>query len=502
MRIDSLSRRGPFHLLQLTLLLTAALLLPATAFATTDFGGFDQFRISAMGPDGDDTFDAISASVAYDPVSNEFLVVWSGDTDEGDLVEGELEIWGQRLDGDSGAPLGARIRISDAGPEGSTDYRATSPDVVYNSSAGEFLVVWQSSDEAAAFGEEEIWGQRLEAGTGVELGSNDFRISNQGTDGASNADARAPAVAYNTIDDEYLVVWGGDGGPGLENDEFEIWGQRLEGASGSRVGDEGFRISSMGPDGDTAFDATEPDVAHNAIDNEYLVVWHSDDDEPPLDNNIFGVWAQVLDGATGVAVGENRLLSDVVLSNGANRTPAVAHAASSNLFLVVWPGRLDNSLEIAGQLIDGETLVDVGVNMRFSDMGPDGNTGFNARRPSVVYVPTQQEFQVFWDADDNTAPYQNNDNEIFGQRVDASSGAEIGRDFGLSRLGTVGQTQFGASAPAAATGSGGQVLVVCQGDTNDGDRVDEEFEIHGLLPPLFADSFESGDLSAWSDSVP
>ena len=34
----------------------------------------------------------------------------------------------------------------------------------------------------------------------------------------------------------------------------------------------------MGPDGSASFNAGEPKAAYNATENEYLVVWHGDDD--------------------------------------------------------------------------------------------------------------------------------------------------------------------------------------------------------------------------------
>ncbi|MEN1728606.1 MAG: hypothetical protein AAGJ52_09200, partial [Pseudomonadota bacterium] len=449
----------------------------------------------------------INASVAYDTVSNEYLVVWSGDEIEGQLIDGEFEIWGQRIDAANGALLGARLRISDMGPDGSTAFQGQQPDVVFNATAGEFLVVWQGLDDSTdSPGEQEIWGQRIEAGTGLELGVNDFRISNQGTDGASNADARSPAVAYNAIDDEYLVVWHGDGATGLANEEFEVFGQRLEGASGARVGAEGFRISQMGTDGDTAFDAQAADVAHNAINNEYLVVWSGDSDEGDLVNEEFEIWGQAIDGATGALTGGNRRLSETGPDGNGNfdaDTPAVTHATASNRFLVVWRGN-DNpggvgglGREIYGQLVDGATLDEFGADFRISDMGPDGNSGFSANVPAVVYVAADQEFEVFWNGDDTTPPYVNDDFEVFGQRLDAT-GAEIGADFGVSTLGSDGQTAFGANFPAVASGPGRETFVVFQGDSGDGLQVDDELEIHGqrlrlvtIEDRVFIDRFES-----------
>ena len=54
-----------------------------------------------------------------------------------------------------------------------------------------------------------------------------------------------PDVAFNSTDDEYLVIWNGDG---LSSDqEFEISGQRV-GTSGEELGAD-FRITNAGIDG-------------------------------------------------------------------------------------------------------------------------------------------------------------------------------------------------------------------------------------------------------------
>ena len=48
------------------------------------------------------------------------------------------------------------------------------------------------------------------------------------------------------------------------------------------IGTNDFRISDMGPDGDTDFSVERVDVAYNAAADEYLVVWAADDDTGPL----------------------------------------------------------------------------------------------------------------------------------------------------------------------------------------------------------------------------
>ena len=52
-------------------------------------------------------------------------------------------------------------------------------------------------------------------------------------------------MAYNPNADEYLVVWDGDDrGGALVNDEFEVYGQRLDARTGAEVGINDFRKSS------------------------------------------------------------------------------------------------------------------------------------------------------------------------------------------------------------------------------------------------------------------
>src|SRR3989337_153711 len=94
----------------------------------------------------------------------------------------------------------------------------------------------------------------LKGGTGAEGGANDFRMSDMGPDGNTNFAANFPGIAYNSTNNEYLVVWVGDDTTSpLVDNEFEVFGQRLNAATGAEVGANDFRISDMGPDGSTTF---------------------------------------------------------------------------------------------------------------------------------------------------------------------------------------------------------------------------------------------------------
>ena len=126
--------------------------------------GTNDFRISDMGPDGDVSFKANDAVVAYNPTNNEYLVAWTGHDDTGSLVAADSEIFGQRIDAATGAEVGANdFRISDMGPDGSPSFRAHRPAVAHNPTNNEFLVVWYGDDDTSPLvdNEREVFGQRL-----------------------------------------------------------------------------------------------------------------------------------------------------------------------------------------------------------------------------------------------------------------------------------------------------------------------------------------------------
>ena len=71
------------------------------------------------------------------------------------------------------------------------------------------------------------------------LRTNDFLISDMGVTSSVAFAAFDPDVSYNPTENEYLVVWVGDD---LVNDEFEIFGQRINASTGAEVGTNDFRL--------------------------------------------------------------------------------------------------------------------------------------------------------------------------------------------------------------------------------------------------------------------
>ncbi len=169
------------------------------------------------------------------------------------------------------------------GGTGNADYDALDPAVAYNSTNYQYLVVWSGEDAYVDLFD--IFGQRLNAFNCIEMGTNDFYLSNPGSGPNPNYDALSPAVAYDQANNEYLVVWWDDE---LAAGEFEIWGQQVDAATGDQIGMD-TRLSDMGPDGDADLIAQTPAVAYSGVsNNQYLVVWSGDNST----DGEFEIWAQ------------------------------------------------------------------------------------------------------------------------------------------------------------------------------------------------------------------
>jgi hypothetical protein len=386
------------------------------------------------------------------------------------------------------------LRISDMGGTGDPLYRADTPAMAYNSNSNQYLVVWSGDDTGGglANNEFEIFGQRLDAATGAEIGANDFRISDMGATGDPDFDAESPAVAYNSTNNEYLVVWSGDDNTGgLIGGEFEIFGQRLDGATGAEIGANDFRISDMGDTGDPSYDAFGPQVAYNGTLNEYLVVWGGGDNVGGLVAWEYEIFVQRLDAATGGSLGYNDLrISDMGGTGDSSYAavdPAVAYNSTDDRYLVAWSGDdnvgdlVDEEFEVFAELMDAATLTQLGGNdFRISDMGGTSNPDFDAESPAVAYNSTNREFLIVWSGDDSVGGLVDNEYEIFGQRLDAEIGSQVGtNDFLITDMGG-GDPDYGAYFPAVAYDStSNQYLVVWHGDDDIGGHVDEEREIFG-----------------------
>jgi len=467
----------------LTRILAAGLLACAiaagAALAYSPVGS--DFRISNVGAANDADRDAFNSAVAYNSTNDEYLVVWQGD---GLGTNDEVEIFGQRVSA-SGTELGSDFRISNVGTDMDQLRDAFAPSVAYNPATNQYLVAWEADGLVATDDEFEIFGQRVSA-TGAEVGS-DFRISEAGADLDATRNAFEAAVTYNSMADQFLVVWSEDGDG--TDEEYEIFGQRLN-ATGAELGSD-FRISNT-TDVAASRAAFTPAVAYETAANEYLVVWVGDgllatDDE-------FEVFGQRV-SASGTEVGSDFRISSVGMetatSPGAD-TPSVAYGATPNQYLVTWHGdglATDNKFEIFGQRVS-PTGTEVGSDFRISNTGTDGDAGRDAVVATVAYSSDANEYLAVWEADGLAT---DNEDEIFGQRLSAA-GAAIGADFRISNVGS--DTDIAREARRASLAynpTADEYLVAWEGD---GLTTDDEFEIFGQRLAQIAPSARCGGRQA------
>jgi hypothetical protein len=236
-------------------------------------------ELAPVGPDdlevggsGDLTVDD-ALGLAYNATSREYFIVFLASSATG--MDGE-EVYAQRLGLDA-APIGGDdIQISEMGPDGNGSFDAAPPSVAWNSRANQYLVTWHGDDDAAGLvdNEREAFGQLLTADA-TQIGADDFRISDMGADGTTEAGAFRPRVFYDANGDQYFLAWHGDDiGGAIVDNEFEVYGQYLA-PDGAPIGNNDFRISESLPDGDVTTNASRPAIAYNTASCDYLVAFMS-----------------------------------------------------------------------------------------------------------------------------------------------------------------------------------------------------------------------------------
>ena len=398
------------------------------------------------------------------------------------LFDGKHEIFGQLLDGD-GSRVGAEFLVATAGPASDPSWDATNPVAIYNSVSNQYLVVYVAPVAATGTAAKaEIFARRVSA-NGTPIGS-PIRISRTGIDNNLRRDSREPGVAFNAADNEYLVVWQSEESDLGSRVEHEIYAQRLDGATGVALG-AAIRVSTMGPNGSTAFDAFDPFVTFSNRMNEYLVVWRGDDDRGTLVEGEFEIFGQRL-RANGTAIGEDDFRISQMGPAGdplfRAEDPAVAYDEVADEYLVTWTGIGDQALgeEVYGQLFTGTGAV-VRDDFRISDMGPVGNPAFNIDETVVAANPLDGEFLVVWIGEDDRNVLSVDEREVYAQRIASTSGAEIGIDDArLSSMGPDGVSIYDVfSIEVVYNPNRNEYFVAWSGDDNRAPLVDDELEIFG-----------------------
>jgi hypothetical protein len=352
----------PFMLATLVVLLTALTAAgqgppaaPAAKDAPQDATAIDgqlgpEFQISLP---TDPEADRYAPSIAYNWRHREYLVVWHNRWPDNhrDIYARRVSATGQLL---------SWFAVS-TGPNDRVQ-----PDVVYNGTNDEYLIVWMydASGNGSAY---EIWGRTVAWNGGYQ--NPEFQIITY-----ANRSFWSPRAAWNSYRNEYLVVWSAlNATTGVPTDVAHA----LLAADGSNL--YGTIITSSN-------EPHQPDVTYNVAKDEYLVVWRRM--WLPADGDIL---AARISGGSGTVLDPPGYIA-VNVADEDQRNPTVS-TNSQDRYLVAWEHAFPGPCcdwDIRARLLDANGgLVDVEYMLGASL--DDETVPQAAARPG-----TRHEYAVVW----------------------------------------------------------------------------------------------------------
>ncbi len=278
-----------------------------------------------------------------------------------------------------------------------------------------------------------------------EFGTDDFLITHCGGIGDATYNTSRPISAYNSTDNNYLLIWYADDVdfPGVVDNETETYGQLID-ADGSKIGDN-FIITSHEGYGNRLLYSGVPSIVYNPINNNYLITYSG---VIPTEyvNEIFGV---IVNASGTVTTPEFRISEGGVTDNieqGSTFSKVVYNATDNQYFVVYitsqepdYVNTFDPTFIITGQLLD------VNGNLIGPSHFPIGDTETNNFTsgnvfPDVVWNEQENEYHVVW-----TSSLNDVDATVraYGQRV-STTGQNIGSVTQLTDL--VANSAFDAKA--------------------------------------------------------
>lgn len=262
----------------------------------------------------------------------------------------------------------------------------TEPVIVRNPTRDEYLVVWQDRRQVIHW---DIRAVRL-SGEGQIIGS-EIAIA------TASGDQQYPAVAYNSQDDEYLVVW-----HDRQGTTRKIYGQRVSG-TGVLVS---YRFAIPGG-GNKQW---RPAVAYNPARNEYLVVWQS--------THTSSIYGQRL-SAAGYMLNQPFAIATGLLSQLGK--VLVAYSEISGEYLVTWTQLTAHQGDIYGQRLSA-------VGTLQGERIPVCNQRADQRLSGMAYDVEHNRYLVVWSDARNSA---SSDIDVYGQLV-AGDGQLLGANIPIS----------------------------------------------------------------------
>jgi hypothetical protein len=290
--------------------------------------------------------DQLLPSVAYCPLSHEYLVIWQDQrTAEGSGVD----VYARRV-GSAGELIAAELSITAAGGD------QLRPRIAYNPVAEQYLIVWQDSE--AGNGESDIFGRWLVADGG--WAGDEFAVCD------ASGGQSVPELAADQSRARCLVVWEDSRHASWKHQD--IYGRFI--TPGNREDGQEIRIANA-PSPEYS-----PRIAYNAVIDEYLVVWEDE------------IGGQRLSGE-GEPIGS---AFSLFRACPYLRKPALAVDTDSADWVMVWEGRCD----------EGGLHLDV-YGRRFSADAGSGDTDFvlcdqesNQLSPAISYNTQRGESLAVW----------------------------------------------------------------------------------------------------------
>lgn len=488
-------------------------------------------------------YDAFEPSAAYNPVTNQYLVVFSADGIA--RPNDEFEIYGQFVDAATGQLVRGPFRISNTGnfvKEGGTSpedfgsetpgvedaYDAFSPEVAYSTRDNVFLVAWVADngnpDDSIVWNSNgantntsfEVYVQVVSADgelliqwyhEGKPYGPKDDRISNivagiqesKTNDGSvPDWDAFNPAIGYNSDNGEFLICWSDDRGRIWNDDnidleatknggEFEIRCQRfglnpVEGRAFEGSIGGVVRVSETGPDYSRSLPANATYTYFDAYTPDVVYAPASSDPAIPAEFN-FGQWLIVWAGDKDSTVTYNP------------DTGTVSDAEKFDIYGQIFKADMTpaNTIPPAGAMANPFRN-----DHRFSNVGNSNGCGANcdAYYPAVAYNPDREHYLVTF-----TADHVNGHEEVYYSLRNRFGSAPTNGVLltQLSDMGSGSQTRDGLESDVVYDAGLKQWLVAWRGNDT-ADPAAQQFRMHGQR--LDATTPSDEDLTGSSKTVP
>jgi RHS repeat-associated protein len=273
------------------------------------------------------------------------------------------------------------------------------PAMAYNSTANEYLVVYERSISAS---NTDVYGQRVSA-TGSLVGSV-ILIAN-----ATNNERR-PRLAYNANSNNYLVVWEYDAS-GTAGTNFDLRARTVS-ATGA--------LGAVVTVANSALQDQAPEIAFGSTSREYLVSYETDgngDGKKDLGLRRLSATGAVLAG-----------LSYNVASNSVNvhvTNPHLAYSSTLNNFMVAFESDVANNgsnIEVWATRVKPDLALVDGFVLAL------GRTAVHDRNPYLTYDSTRDEYLFVWETD---ATGTGTDLGVYCRKL-TSAGASGGILFGLA----------------------------------------------------------------------